>query len=45
MERVIEEISFTASDRSGETIRITSDYVDERLSDVFESEDMSQYIL
>ena len=45
LERLLEDISFTASDRSGETIKITADYVNENIQDLAEDEDLSRYIL
>jgi ATP-dependent HslUV protease ATP-binding subunit HslU len=45
MERLLEEISFTATDRGGETIQITSDYVRERVSELAKDADLSKFIL
>jgi ATP-dependent HslUV protease ATP-binding subunit HslU len=45
MERLLEQISFEASDRSGASVRIDAAYVDERLGDLVQDEDLSQYIL
>lgn len=45
MERLLEDISFNASDMGGETVKITKSYVNERLSDILENEDLSRYIL
>ena len=45
MERVMEEISFTAPDRRRESIRIDEAYVGERLADVTEDADLSRFIL
>jgi ATP-dependent HslUV protease ATP-binding subunit HslU len=45
LERLLEEISFTASDRADETIQITADYVNDNLADLAEDEDLSRYIL
>lgn len=45
MERLLEQISFEASDRSGASVRVDAAYVDERLSDLVQDEDLSQYIL
>jgi ATP-dependent HslUV protease ATP-binding subunit HslU len=44
-ERVMDEISFTASDRNGETIQINAAYVNERLADVTQDADLSRFIL
>ena len=45
MEKLLEEISFTASDRSGETIKITADYVRENVEELVKSTDLSKFIL
>ena len=45
-ERLLEEISFTAgSDESVETLEINVDFVNERLKDLSENEDLSRYVL
>jgi ATP-dependent HslUV protease ATP-binding subunit HslU len=45
IEKVVEEISFTAGDRSGETIVIDEAYVAERLGELAKNADLSRYIL
>lgn len=45
MELLLEEISFNAPEISGQTIKITSEYVEERLADVVQDQDLSRYIL
>lgn len=45
MELLLEEVSFNAPEISGQTIKITSEYVDERLADVVQDQDLSRYIL
>ncbi|WP_222707884.1 ATP-dependent protease ATPase subunit HslU [Zeimonas arvi] len=45
MERLLEEVSFGASRRTGQTIRIDAAFVDERLGALARSEDLSRYIL
>lgn len=45
MEKLLEEISFTAEDRTGEEITIDAAYVDKQLSDVAKDTDLSKYIL
>jgi ATP-dependent HslUV protease ATP-binding subunit HslU len=45
MERLLDEISFTASDRSGETVNITEDYVKAQLSNLVGNADLSKFIL
>ena len=45
MERLIEEISFNANDRSGETIVIDNAYVELTLTELVKNEDLSRFIL
>ncbi|WP_084420757.1 ATP-dependent protease ATPase subunit HslU [Henriciella litoralis] len=45
LERMLDEISFTASDRDGETVTITADYVSAQLSDLAGNSDLSKFIL
>lgn len=45
MEKVLDDISFAAADKSGETIDIDADYVESRLKDVTQDTDLSKYIL
>jgi len=45
MERLLETVSFDASDMSGQKVIITADYVNEHLGDLSQDEDLSQYIL
>ncbi len=45
MERLLDIISFEAPDRSGETITLDADYVDEHLDTLASDEDLSRYIL
>jgi ATP-dependent HslUV protease ATP-binding subunit HslU len=45
MERLLESISFAASEHSGEGFTINASYVDEHLSELAADEDLSQYIL
>ena len=45
MEKVLDEISFTAADRNGETVVIDKSYVDERLGDITRDADLSKFIL
>ena len=45
MERLTEELSFHADERSGETILINKSYVDNILSEVVKDEDLSRFIL
>ena len=43
--KLLEEISFTASDRGGETVTITADYVREHVEELMKSADLSKFIL
>ncbi len=45
LERLLEEVSFTASDKDGQTIEINRAYVDEQLGELSQNEDLSHYIL
>ncbi|MFH1111140.1 MAG: ATP-dependent protease ATPase subunit HslU [Planctomycetota bacterium] len=45
MERLMEEISFEAPNRRGETIRIDAAYVNKRLSGISQDADLSRFIL
>ncbi|KAE9536039.1 HslU--HslV peptidase ATPase subunit [Ursidibacter arcticus] len=45
LERLMDDISFNASDRSGEKITIDESYVKNALNDVVENEDLSRFIL
>ncbi len=45
IERVFEELSFTAPDREGETVTIDKALVDERVGDLAKSADLSRYVL
>ncbi len=45
MERILDEISFTAGERSGETVTIDAAYVKERIGDLAKNADLSRFIL
>jgi len=45
MERLLEEISFQAGNRSGQAVVIDAAYVDARLKDLAASEDLARYVL
>lgn len=45
MERVLDEISFEASDRNGETITIDAAYVTSRIGELAKNADLSKFIL
>ena len=45
MERLFEEVSFTAEDRAGDTVTIDAAAVDAALSDIVRDTDLSRYVL
>ena len=45
MERVLDEVSFTASDRNGEIIAIDGDFVEKHVGDLSRNADLSRFIL
>ncbi|MEE8327618.1 MAG: ATP-dependent protease ATPase subunit HslU [Nitrosomonadaceae bacterium] len=45
MEKLLEEISFDAAKHSGTTVSIDSSYVDQRLKDLSQREDLARYVL
>jgi ATP-dependent HslUV protease ATP-binding subunit HslU len=45
MERLLEAVSFNAGKHSGETVVIDAAYVDARLKDLAQSEDLARYVL
>jgi ATP-dependent HslUV protease ATP-binding subunit HslU len=45
MERLLEEVSFTAGNKGDETIHIDAAYVDARLTELSRNEDLSRYVL
>jgi ATP-dependent HslUV protease ATP-binding subunit HslU len=45
MERLLETVSFEASDTSGSHVQINADYVDDHLAELSKDEDLSRYIL
>ncbi len=45
MERLLEKISFSAPDESGEKIIVDADYVDENIGELVKDVDLSRYIL
>jgi ATP-dependent HslUV protease ATP-binding subunit HslU len=45
MELLLEEVSFHAPEITGQTIAITHDYVDEKLKNVVQDQDLTRYIL
>jgi ATP-dependent HslUV protease ATP-binding subunit HslU len=45
MERVLDEISFDATDKGGESLRIDAAYVQKRVGDLAKNADLSKFIL
>lgn len=45
MERLLETLSYEATERQGDTVAIDDDYVNDHLNELVEDEDLSRYIL
>jgi ATP-dependent HslUV protease ATP-binding subunit HslU len=45
MEKLLEDVSFSAPEIGGQSIRITAGYVREQLAEIIKNEDLSRYIL
>ncbi|MDP6813575.1 MAG: ATP-dependent protease ATPase subunit HslU [Alphaproteobacteria bacterium] len=45
LERVLDEISFTATDRPGETVTVDADYVRDNMGELAKDTDLSKFIL
>lgn len=45
MEKLLEEVSFDAARHTGETVAIDAAYVDSKLKDLAQSEDLARYVL
>jgi ATP-dependent HslUV protease ATP-binding subunit HslU len=45
MEKLLEEVSYTASDRNGETVAIDAAYVRRQVADLAANADLSKFIL
>ena len=45
MERLLDEVSFEATTLSGQTVKVDRNYVDVRLNELSQDEDLSRYIL
>lgn len=45
IEKIVEEISFDASEKAGESVHVTEDYVKERVKDLRSNSDLRKYIL
>ncbi|HEY2757715.1 MAG TPA: ATP-dependent protease ATPase subunit HslU [Pseudolabrys sp.] len=45
MERVLDDVSFSAPDRSGETVKIDAEFVQKHIGDLAKNADLSRFIL
>jgi ATP-dependent HslUV protease ATP-binding subunit HslU len=45
MERVLDDISFSAPDRNGDTVKIDAAYVQKHVGDLAKNADLSRFIL
>ena len=45
MEKLLEEISYSASEKAHETITIDREYVDQQLGDLIQDQDLTRYVL
>jgi ATP-dependent HslUV protease ATP-binding subunit HslU len=45
IERVLDEISFAATDRSGDTVTVDAAYVEQHIGDLARNTDLSKFIL
>jgi len=45
LERLLEDVAFEASERDGQTVSVDADYVDAKLADLANDQDLSRYIL
>ncbi|MFM2481775.1 HslU--HslV peptidase ATPase subunit [Celerinatantimonas sp. YJH-8] len=45
MEKLMEEVSFSAADHAGDTITINAEYVNQHLDELVEDEDLTRFIL
>ena len=45
MERVFEDLSFTAPDTAGERATVDADFVEQNLGELMRSTDLSRYVL
>jgi len=45
MERVLDELSFEATEKKGQSVTIDADYVRKMLTDIVKDQDLSRYIL
>ena len=45
LERVLDDLSFEASDMHGQTVSVDAGYVQKVLADIIKDEDLSRYVL
>ena len=45
IEKVLDEVSFTASDKAGQTIKVNKEFVNKNLGDLVKNTDLSKFIL
>jgi ATP-dependent HslUV protease ATP-binding subunit HslU len=45
MEKLLEDVSFEAEQRQGETVTVDAGYVERQLSDIARNTDLSKYVL
>jgi ATP-dependent HslUV protease ATP-binding subunit HslU len=45
MERVLDDISFAATDRNGDTVQIDAGYVQKNVGDLAKNADLTRFIL
>ena len=45
IEKVLDEVSFTASDKAGQKIKINKEFVSKNLGDLVKNTDLSKFIL
>ncbi len=45
MEKLLESVSFEAPDMAPDTVSVDRDYVDQKLAELVEDEDLTRYIL
>jgi ATP-dependent HslUV protease ATP-binding subunit HslU len=45
MEKLLEEVSFTAEDRRGQTLIVDKSFVENQLSSIARNADLSRYVL
>ncbi|MFQ5481501.1 MAG: HslU--HslV peptidase ATPase subunit, partial [Nitrospinaceae bacterium] len=45
LEKLLEDLSFDAPEKKGQAVSIDASYVQEKLADIIENEDLTRYIL